>query len=145
MIDSPPITSVHGRIRSITGTDPAAGAEISETVPDRLRWLIRGVYFTFTTSATVANRLVHLIIDDGTNIIAKICVVVAHAADTAKDYSFANYGSTQINPVDCFYLPIPLLPLVAGYRIRTSTDLIEGDDDFSAPQLLIEEWTDPTS
>ncbi len=143
MVNPPSIDSVHGRIRSITGTDPAAGAEISETVPDRRRWLLRGIYFTLTTSATVADRLIHLIIDDGTNIIAKICVVTAHAADTAKDYSFANYGSTQLNPVLCFYLPLPLFPLIAGYRIRTSTDLIEGDDDYSAPQLLVEEWIDP--
>ncbi len=140
---SPTIQNPHGRIRSITGADPAAGAEISETVPDRRRWLLRGIYFTFTTSATVADRLVHLIIDDGTNIIAKICVVTAHAADTAKDYSFANYGSTQLNPVNCFYLPLPLFPLTEGYRIRTSTDLIEGDDDYSAPRLLVEEWIDP--
>ncbi len=143
MLVSPTINSFHGRLLSFTGTDPAAGAEISETVPDRRRWLLRGIYFSLTTSATVADRLVHLIIDDGTNIIAKICVVIAHAADTAKDYSFANYGSTQLNPVLCFYLPLPLLPLAAGYRIRTSTDLIEGDDDFTAPQLLVEEWIDP--
>jgi hypothetical protein len=145
MLVSPTINSIHGRILSITGTDPAAGAEISETVPDRRRWRILGVHFSLVTDATVADRLVHLVIDDGSNTLIQICVVTAHAASITKQYSFSNFGSTQLDPVLCFYLPLPPLLLTAGFRIRTVTDLIEGGDNYSAPQILVEEWIDPSS
>jgi hypothetical protein len=57
---------VAGILRSITGTDPAAGAEISETVPTGARWRLRALAATLVTSATVANRTVSLRVDDGT-------------------------------------------------------------------------------
>ncbi|MBA7545413.1 hypothetical protein ES705_37781 [subsurface metagenome] len=140
---SPTIQHPHGRIRSITGTDPAAGAEISETVPDRRRWRILAVRFSLTADATVADRVVHLTIDDGTNVIADICVTTAHAASITKVYNFSNFGSTQLNPTTCLYIPLPPLPLMEGYHITTVTELMEAGDDFSAPQILVEEWIDP--
>ncbi len=143
MLISPTINSVHGQILSITGADPDAGAEISEVVPARRRWRILAVRFTFVTDATVANRLVHLHIDDGTNTFVDICVTTAHEASATKTYNFSNFGSTQLNPTNCLYIPLPPLPLSPGFRIRTATDLKEDGDNFSAPQLLVEEWIDP--
>ncbi|MBA7581719.1 hypothetical protein ES708_23630 [subsurface metagenome] len=143
MDTSSTIQNPHGRIRSITGTDPAAGAEISEVVPARRRWRILAVRFTLVTDDPVADRIVHLIIDDGTAIFTDICVTTAHEASTTKTYNFSNFGSTQLNPVACLYIPLPPLPLSPGFRIRTATDLLEATDDFSAPQLLVEEWIDP--
>ncbi|MBA7569125.1 hypothetical protein ES708_10863 [subsurface metagenome] len=140
---SPTIQHPHGRIVSITGTDPAAGAEISEVVPARRRWRILAVRFTFVTLAEVADRIVHLHLDDGTNSFTDICVTTVHTASTTKVYNFANFGSTQLAPVDCLYIPLPPFPLLEGYRIRTETENIAGDDDLSAPQLLVEEWIDP--
>ncbi len=140
---TPTILTLHGRIISFTGTDPAVGEEISQTVPDRRRWRILAVRFTLVTDDTVADRLVHLVLDDGTNIFADICVTTAHAASITKAYNFSNFGSTQLNPVTCLYIPLPPLPLSPGFRIRTATDLKEDGDNFSAPQLLVEEWIDP--
>src|SRR4051812_18481105 len=45
-----------GRLRSLTGTDPAAGVEISETVPAGARWRLVAVRLLLVTSAVVANR-----------------------------------------------------------------------------------------
>jgi len=132
-----------GSIRSITGTDPAAQVEISETVPPGARWNILAVRFTLVTLAVVADRLVHLHLDDGTNTFADVCVTTAHTASTTKVYNFANFGSTQLAPVNCLYIPLPPLPLLAGYRIRTETENFAIDDDLSAPQLLVEEWMEP--
>ncbi len=140
---SPTIQHPHGRIRSITGTDPAAGAEISETVPERRRWRILAFRFSLVTDDPVADRIVHLLLDDGTNIFADVCVTTAHQASVTKVYNFSNFGSTQLNPTNCLYIPLPPLPLSPGFRIRTVTDLLEVTDDFSAPQLLVEEWIDP--
>lgn len=143
MLVSPTINSLYGRIRSITGTDPAAGAEISEVVPDRRRWRILAVRFSLTTDATAADRIVHLHLDDGTSIFADVCVTTAHAASITKVYNFSNYGSTQLAPTTCLYIPLPPLPLMPGYRIKTITDNLQAGDDFTAPQLLVEEWIDP--
>ncbi|MBA7550732.1 hypothetical protein ES705_43255 [subsurface metagenome] len=129
-----------GAIKSITGTDPAATIEISETVPPNARWIILAVHFTFITGVDVADRIIHLQLDDGTSTFADICSTTAHPASTTKVYNFANFGSTQIAPDDCLYVPLPLVPLLEGYRVRTSTDLIVGTDDYSAPQLLVQEW-----
>ncbi len=129
-----------GAVRSITGTDPAAGAEISEVVPANARWTILAVRFTLVTLAVAGDRVIHLQLDDGTNIFSDVCVSTVHAASITKIYNFANFGSTQLAPVDCLYIPLPPLPLLAGYRIQTSTENLAVDDDFSAPQLLVKEW-----
>ncbi|MBA7579289.1 hypothetical protein ES708_21159 [subsurface metagenome] len=130
----------HGAVKSITGTDPAATVEISETVPPNARWIILAVHFTLVTGVDVADRIIHLQLDDGVSTFADICSTTVHTAGTTKVYNFANFGSTQIAPVDCLYVPLPLVPLLEGYRVRTSTELIVGTDNYSAPQLLIEEW-----
>ncbi len=143
MLVSPTIQHPHGRVRSITGTDPAVNTEISETVPERRRWRILAIRFTLVTDEIEANRVVHLIIDDGANIFLDVCVTTAHAASTTKTYNFSNFGSTQLEPADCLYIPLPPLPLSPGFRIRTATDLLKANDNFSAPQLLVEEWIDP--
>ena len=54
-----------GLIRSVTGTDPAAGAEISETVPTNARWILHSFIANLVTDATAGNRRVRLEIDDG--------------------------------------------------------------------------------
>src|SRR5574341_797068 len=48
---STPHSSLEGRgmLRSITGTNPAAGAEISETVPTNARWKLLEVTFSLVT------------------------------------------------------------------------------------------------
>ncbi len=143
MTTSPTINSVHGRIRSITGTDPAAQAEISETVPARRRWAIKSIFFHLVTDGTVANRHVSLIIDDGANVLWQITCASAHPASCDTTYSFAQIAAAEAL-VDCAcFHPLPSLALPAGARIRTSTSLLKAGDNFSAPQLLVEEWIDP--
>ncbi|MBA7609565.1 hypothetical protein ES703_16756 [subsurface metagenome] len=140
---SPTIQHLHGRIISITGTDPAAQTEISETVPARRRWSIKSIFFHLITDVTVANRHVSLIIDDGTNELWRITCANAHPASCDTTYSFAQIAATEAL-VDCAcFHPLPDLSLPAGARIRTSTPLLKAGDNFSAPQLLVEEWIDP--
>ena len=72
-----PSTAGAGRLRSITGTDPAAGVEISETVPTGVRWRLLSFAATFVTDGTVANRFPRLQIDDGANVILATTSTVA--------------------------------------------------------------------
>lgn len=133
-----------GAIRSITGADPAAGAEFSETVPTAARWRLMGVAFTLVTDATVANRIPNLIVDDGAAEILRVSAAAAQTASTTIEYSAiaggysGGSGATRIN------LPLPAdLILSAGYRVRSETNAIVAGDNYSAPQLLVEEWIEP--
>ena len=46
-----------GYIRTVTGTDPAAGAEVSETVPTNAFWRLRMFSAVLVADANAANRV----------------------------------------------------------------------------------------
>jgi hypothetical protein len=51
-----------GVLRGITGTDPAAGVEITEVVPTNARWHLLMMRAALLTSATVANRFPQFVV-----------------------------------------------------------------------------------
>jgi hypothetical protein len=135
------ITDGPGIIRSITGTLPAAGAEISEVVPNKRRWTLLSLRAQLATSAAVANRFPSYIIDDGVNQFMSIHTNVAEVASTTNAFlltpgnQFFNDGQGQ------FLLPFPaLIALKSGFRINTSTVGIQAGDQWSAPQYEVIEW-----
>lgn len=135
-------------MRSITGTNPAAAAEISETVPVGSRWKFKGMRAVLTTSATVANRNVTLTIDDGTNTILSGGAVYNQAASAAFTYWFAPGLTNSVQTSVIAQVPIPptdTLILPSGYRIRTLTGALQAGDDWGAPQYLVEEEVDRTT
>ena len=132
-----------GRIRSITGTDPAAGAAMIETVPAGVIWRFISMQVTFVTDSNVANRFVRFIFDDGTNDYLTIANDQGQAENITLVYSvgagiFGGFGGfdTQLIPSP------PDLFLPAGHRIKEGVGNFQVGDDFSAPQLLVEEWVD---
>lgn len=130
-----------GRIRSITGTDPAAGVQISESVPAGVVWHLWSMRFTFTTDVTVANRYVRILVDDGANIFAYITAQQFQTASLAWNYTLAHFGNDQNVYSGVQNLNLPQLPvLLPGWRLRTNVVNFQAGDDFGAPQLLVEEW-----
>jgi len=143
MTISPTINSVHGRIRSITGNDPAAGDEISITVPARRRWKIHSIHFTLNTDATVADRIIVLQVTDGTNLFFELADPTAQIASSSIFRCFSHFGAPPSTGHYRTALSIPPLPLAAEYQIKTSTSFIQDGDNYTTPQLLVEEWIDP--
>lgn len=130
-----------GAIRSITGTNPAAGAEISETVPTGARWLLRGFTAALVTNATVATRRVALLLDDGAATLIALQATDGQAASLTRSYSGPNVGSYVVAQTSTLGLPFQQgIPLIAGARIRTVTANLDPGDDWGAPQLLVEEF-----
>lgn len=130
-----------GYIRSLTGTDPAANTEFSETVPTNARWKLRTVTVSFVTDANVASRDVNLIVDDGTNTIIKIGTTSSQTAGTTRQITWADLGfapGSLTNGISPAFPPDVLL--LQAYRVRTSTNAIQVGDNYGAPQLLVEEW-----
>ncbi len=143
MLISPTINSVHGRMVSITGTDPAVNTEILEVAPDRRRWRLCSVYFTLVTDVNAANRQISIIIDDGTNTLLHLTIQTVQTASTTRNYTLANFSVTEVLVGDDLFHPFPPLCLPAGFRFRTETADRQAGDNFSAPQALVEEWIDP--
>lgn len=120
------------------GTNPTAGAEISQTVPTGEAWLLTSVVATLVTSAAVANRSPHLIIDDGANVLANLVPAAAQAASTTVVYAWTvggfDAGAVRDGVAASGQLPAGLR-LQPGYRIRTVTTALDVADDWSAPVL----------
>lgn len=131
-----------GRIRSITGTDPAAGAEISETVPTGAKWRLIGFTFTLVTDATVTQRNTLVTIDDGANVLAVLDTLKDEGLSSTYVHSLLSglgYPYTSHNQAIVASLP-GLMLLLAGWRIRTTNLSLQAGDNYGAPQMWVEEW-----
>ena len=115
-----------GFIRTIVGTDPAAGAEISETVPTNARWRLISVRVTLVTSATVTDRTPTITLDDGINIFGQSEDGVTVPASTTSNQTFSALGD--------------IILLSEAYRIRSLTTNIQVGDNYGAPIYIVEEW-----
>ncbi len=140
---SPTIQHLHGRLLSITGTDPAPNFDISETVPDRRRWRILSIRFTLVTDPTALTRVVRSYFDDGTNILIYLDTDQTQLASLTRNYNFIQLPIDPYTSGSQIYQPLPKIILPSGYRYKTTTSNIQVGDNFSAPQMLVEEWIDP--
>lgn len=129
-----------GAIRIITGINPTAGSEISESVPTNARWRLIGLRLGFNTNANVAARRPKLIISNGPGF-AEIPVVISIPASTvavltwlAGGAAYAFDAATQIMPLaNDMILPQETV-------IETETSNLQAGDDYSPPQFQVEEW-----
>lgn len=131
-----------GAIRTIAGTSPAAGAEISETVPAGARWQLLAFRVLITTSAVVGNRAPYLTIDDGTMEYFSAGQNVVTAASSNKINRWTagvslNTGGIAGQAVQALGT---MQMLTAGHRIRTSTTAIDVGDQYSAVLYQVREW-----
>jgi hypothetical protein len=133
-----------GCLRSITGTTPGAGAEISETVPAGARWELLAFRAVLTTSATVAGRWPSLLLDDGANIYTNAGVEDTVAASQTENCSWGQGVSKKASPSlqsEQGSLPVGIR-LGSGHRMRTATINLQVGDQYSAVQYLVREWID---
>lgn len=133
-----------GNLRVITGTQPGAGADISETVPTNVRWELLSFLAGLTTSVTVATRFAELVLDDGTNNYGFFPQGIGQAASLGWNYTWGQgvnrFQDVAINVVAA---GVPVgIRLGAGHRIRTNTGFIQAGDQWSAPHYLVREWFD---
>lgn len=130
-----------GNIRSIAGSNPAAGVEVSETVPTGARWRLIALAAQLVTDATAANRLPRLLIDDGASVYYQSDPAAAQTAATTVNHvaGAAVQRSAVVSSTASWALPNDLR-LSAGHRIRTSTASLQAGDNWDIPQLLVEEW-----
>ena len=135
-------TDGEGLIRAVNIANPAAGAEISTSVPTNTRWQLLGARFVLTCDANAANRRVTLIIDDGTNETLADSAGALQTANQARNYSFADGIPADTGFIGAeLRVAIPTtLKLFQAWRIRTSTAALQVGDQFSSIYLVVMEW-----
>jgi len=130
-----------GVLRAITGTDPAAGNEFSETVPTNACWRLIGLTATLVNDATVINRFLSLAVEVGGIIHCRASFDSATTAGQTTVCSWGAGGDPAGGVVGVRSMPLqqPLV-LTAGQVIRSVTGILQAGDNWSAPQFLVEEW-----
>lgn len=132
-----------GALRSVTGTNPAAGSEPSETVPTNARWRVLVWSAVFVTDGLGSPARPALFFDDGTTVYFSVDAASTQGLSSSFRYVGVPGGTTVDSSVTTKILGLPVLPvLLAGHRIRTVTADIDAGDDWGAPQMLVEEWID---
>lgn len=130
-----------GMLRSITGTDPAANTEITEAVPTNARWAFHGAYFTLVTDANPANRRVFVTLSDGANVYLASVSASTQAASSTEYYSVGGHGVSSASVSGVHFVPLPdAIPMFQGWQIDTLTSNMQVGDNYSAPQITVEEW-----
>jgi len=130
-----------GMLRSVAGSNPAPGAEISETVPTDARWRLRGMSAQLVTDATPATRQVYLVVDDGTTELLRFPANATQTASLTRDYRVLAIGTAPAAVSRYIFVAIGRpLDLFQGWRIGTATENLAAGDDWGAPRLYVEEW-----
>ena len=153
---SPGPTGGQGAIRTVTGANPAAGAEVSEAVPTGAVWELLSFSAVLVTDGTSATRIAHLYADDGTTANRRailygnqtgqsLSLTRTHFWSPGNDRSGINVG--VVTDTDVLILNITnqmkIGFLLAGYRLRTATSGLQGGDDYAAPIFQVEECVGP--
>ncbi len=146
----------NGFIHTITGTNPAANVEVSETVPANALWRLLSFTVVLAQGET-QTPTPNLIIDDGTTANRRIALIgaTAQGASTTETHMWqrhtggmlttsAEQGLTDTDTLRLKYTtPVDIGFLPEGYRIRTVTSGRGANTDYAAPIFQVEEWIDP--
>ena len=141
---SPIVSSTDGEpaIRTILGTAPAAGVEISETVPTGARWRLISLTARLQTAIGGANRIPYLFFSTG---VGTFGVYPQVGSTPANNVAYQTWGAgvpAVVAPgFDDTSTGIPethVLP--AGSSVRTVTNNIQAGDQYTAPAYSVQEW-----
>jgi len=135
-----------GRLRIITGTDPAPGNEILEAVPTGVRWRLLGIQALMYTSVTVATRYVTLQFADGSGTVwFRGADLLAQTVTQWGVYNWAIGVPARVGVLAGLVqdaLPDGIT-LPAGWRWQTNTGNMQPGDNWYAPVYYVEEWVEP--
>jgi len=131
-------------MRSAAQGSPAVATDFTITVPTGARWNLRALVAQLVTDTTAQTRVVSLVIDDGTTTLFSMPYPTGQIQSLTRQYYWDNFAYAIGLVGTGIYLPAPLpFPLLAGWRISSSTTLKGAADQWSAIQYDVEEWIDP--
>jgi hypothetical protein len=129
--------------RGIVGTTPAAGADISETVPANTRWQLLALRASLTTAVAAANRFPGFKIFVNGSVTFLAHANAAQVASTTDAYSIGIGLPFYSDTIGGFIIPFPTLVILnSGDLINSDTVAIQAADQWTAPVYEVIEWTD---
>jgi hypothetical protein len=145
-MSAPPLPSSLFQYKRVAGTNPAANAEVSDTVPAGKVWWLLAVNIACVQGATQTPQPA-ITIDDGTTVyFTSVGSTTAQSVSTTVTYTWAPslsltglIGATP-NIISTGGLG-EFLFLAAGHRIKTVTAGIGANTDYGAPSYFVCEFT----
>jgi len=135
-----------GAIRSIVGTTPGAGNNLSESVPTNARWRWTAINFTLTTSGVAGNRQVLIFFNDAaSNTFYVFVVPYVQTATQQVAYLFsALLGSSQTTPAGgALVSALPEVWTDSAWSFHTGILGLQAADTITLPAFAVQEWIDP--
>lgn len=133
-----------GALLPYTGANPAAGAEISQIIPDHSRWRILTCLMTLITDANVANRQVRFSFGPGAAVYNFAIALSTQAASLTRQYIVAPLGFDRAAENDLYHINIPPLIMKDNDVITSITASLQVGDNWAAPLYYVEWWVGPS-
>ena len=139
-----------GIFSTIVSSDPAAGAELSVTVPSNERWRVYSSSFRLQADGTNEDRNVFLTVSDNGNEYFRTFADGVVKADQEGIFTAAPLGfvgttglgpSAIHQPIDVRTIMIPVYSgafVPGGHTLATDTDGMQPGDDYSPAVVLVE-------
>jgi hypothetical protein len=127
--------------RIATFSPPAAGVDAIAVVPANVRWEVQNLGAILTTDAVAANRVVHMIVDDGQgHQVYNFSASVNQIATQVVQYSAGvAVVAATFDSATMLVLPYPL-HLSQGWRVGFKTTALDAGDQWSGFAILVHEW-----
>jgi hypothetical protein len=122
------------RMRIVKLANPSAGTDFALPVSGIGDWIVESIAFVLTTSAVVANRLVQLSADDGTDVFGRYGAPAIQVASLVQRYSgfIGSTGGGTAGNLTSLAFPTVGLYLPQGGFLRSVTQAIDVGDQYSA-------------
>lgn len=131
-----------GLFRTVTATDPGAGADVTLTVPNGHIFHPISGRIHILTSATVANRRIHIVFARSGGPSTYCFSDVDITANVDGNIPFAHYGDLP-DRLDNFIYPINMPPnlfLTEDSTIGTEAVNLQGTDVLESMSVLVEDF-----
>jgi hypothetical protein len=132
-----------GYLDVLTPADPAAGANLTVTIPNQRLVVVRSLTVTLTTDANVANRLVSVDYLLGTRATAKrnLATVLITASTTAQVFHFDNQHTvSEWNTGTPILVPLQPIPLPNGWTVQVTVDSKQAGDQLASCLVVVDRY-----
>ncbi len=132
----------HGENEPVALGSPAAGANLTATVPGSVEWEVQSVSFLYTASSNSATRIPFFkVVDWGGTIVCMVQTPYTLVASDASQISFGvgvqQFGANSAANIGA---GIPALRLGDGMRIVLGATAINATDQISAARIFVRRW-----
>ena len=135
-------------VNELTPADPAAGANLTVTIPPAILTVVLSVRVELTTDANVANRFlaVEYLARGGLAVMRNAATVLVTASTTSQVFQFDNQHTlSEWNTGTMVFAPLQPVPLAAGWGLKLTVDSIQVADQLANTRILCVQWFGKTA